>query len=154
MRNCVVAVCLLATVASSCSGSSDTSTTTASTSDCDSATPIVLADEGATEVQGVAKDATIYGLTLLTHIPPIHSGDEVKIVWRMTGEGELAVTYESPSGEPADLLFGPERHGSSSYGRPGLEWGTGFLFDEPGCWHIHLERAVGAGDVWINVVKA
>ncbi len=152
MRKRVVAVCLVASFASSCSGSSDTSTTTASTSDCDSATPIAVAEDGGTEVQGVAQDATIYGLTLLTHVPPIHSGDEVKIVWRMTGEGDLAVTYESPEGNPAQLTFGPEPHGGSSYARPGAEWGTGFLFDEPGCWHIHLQRTVGKGDVWVNVI--
>ena len=75
----------------------------------------------------------------------------MKIVWRMTGEGDLSVTYESPEGVPAELTFGPEPHGGSSYHRPGDEWGTGFLFDEPGCWHIHFERTVGSGDVWIDV---
>ena len=40
-------------------------------------------------------------------------------------------------------------HSGSTYDRPGDEWGTGFLFDEPGCWHIHLQRTVRAGDVWM-----
>jgi hypothetical protein len=90
----------------------------------------------------------------LTHRPPIRVGDEVKIVWRMTGKGELSVTSESPTGRPGVLTFGPEPHGGSSYSRPGDEWGTGFVFDEPGCWHIRLQRTSGSGDVWFDVADA
>ncbi len=114
---------------------------------CDAATPILKTSE----VQAVATDASVYGLLFLTR-SPIRAGDEVKIVWRMTGQGDLSVTSVSPSNRPGSLIFGPEPHTGSTYDGPGDEWGTGFLFDEPGCWHIHLQRTVGAGDVWINVV--
>lgn len=136
-------------LASSCTGSSEGSETpgTGAASGCDDATPIVDS-----EVVGVATDATIHGLAFPTGPLPIRTGDELKIVWRMTGQGELSVTYESPDGAPAVLTFGPVAHTGSSYDRPGDEWGTGFKFDEPGCWHIHLERTEGMGDVWIEVV--
>ena len=88
---------------------------------CDALTPIVE-----NEVTGVATDATIYGLLFPTEPLPIRSGDELKIVWRMTGVGDLSVSYESPDGSPATLTFGPEPHSGSSYDRPGDEWGTGF----------------------------
>jgi hypothetical protein len=71
----------------------------------------------------------------------------------MTGDGDLSVTYFAPDGRPGVLTFGPEAHGGSNYDRPGSEWGTGFLFDAAGCWHIHLARTVGSGDVWLGVVK-
>ena len=101
----------------------------------------------------MATDATIYGLVFFAPPLPIRTGDEVKIVWRMTGRGDLSVTYESPDGDPATLTFGPEPHSGSTYDRPGDEWGTGFRFDEPGCWHIHLQRTEGSGDVWITVAN-
>ena len=137
-------------IATSCSSSSGSSDTT-QPAECDSATPITESDDSFPEVQGIAQDATIFGLLFPTQPPPIPTG-ELKVVWRMTGEGDLTVTYESPDGKPGELTFGPEAHSGSSYTRPGEEWGTGFLFDEPGCWHIHLKRTVGSGDVWINVV--
>jgi len=130
------------------SGVTATPATTATT--CDAPTPIVQ-----NEVQGISADASIYGLLLLNHQPPIHAGDEVKIAWRMTGTGELSVASTSPSAEPGVLTFGPEAHAGSSYERPGDEWGTGFMFGEPGCWQVHLERTSGvSGDVWFNVAAA
>jgi hypothetical protein len=128
---------------------SDPASTVAVATTCDSSTPIVHS-----EVQGVSADATVYGLLFLTHRPPIRVGDEVKIVWRMTGKGALSVTSESPTAGPGVLTFGPEPHGGSSYSRPGDEWGTGFLFDQPGCWHIHLQRTLGSGEVWFDVADA
>lgn len=103
------------------------------------------------EVQGIGRDATIYGLVFLTHPGPVRVGEELKIVWRMTGQGDLSVSYFAPDGRPGVLTFGPEAHGGSTYQRPGDEWGTGFSFDAAGCWRIHLERSVGSGDVWLPV---
>ncbi|MEY2443465.1 MAG: hypothetical protein QOE00_45 [Ilumatobacteraceae bacterium] len=127
-------------------GVAATAAISTSTTICDLSTPIVD-----TEVQGLSVDASIYGLLFLTHRPPIRVGDEVKIVWRMTGIGNLLVTSMSPTGQPGVLTFGPEPHAGSSYTRPGDEWGTGFLFDAPGCWHIHLRRTAVSGDVWFDV---
>jgi len=80
------------------------------------------------------------------------AGDELKIVWRMTGTGPLGVDVTGPNGVRQALVFGPEAHvGGSSYHRPGDEWGTGFRFTKPGCWHIHLSRRDTSGDVWLDV---
>ena len=86
-----------------------------------------------------------------SHPGPVRAGEELKIVWRMTGEGDLSVSYFAPDGRPGVLTFGPEAHSGSSYQRPGDEWGTGFSFDAAGCWRIHLERSVGSGDVWLAI---
>ena len=75
----------------------------------------------------------------------------MKIVWRMTGTGPLRVDFTGPNGRGAPLVFGPESHPQSSYRRPGDEWGTGFRFTTPGCWHIRLMRDDTAGDAWIDV---
>ncbi len=106
---------------------------------------------GFPEVQGIGRDATIYGLLFTSHPGPVRAGEELKIVWRMTGEGDLSVSYFAPDGRPGVLTFGPEAHSGSSYQRPGDEWGTGFSFDAAGCWRIHLERSVGSGDVWLAI---
>ena len=115
---------------------------------CDQ-TPIQ--SSGFPEVQGIGRDATIYGLLFTSHPGPVRAGEDLKIVWRMTGQGGLSVSYFSPDGRPGVLTFGPEAHGGSSYQRPGDEWGTGFSFDAAGCWRIHLERSVGSGDVWLAI---
>ena len=158
MRRVWSAVVIGITVA--CASCSDTTadrsaTTTAdsppSASDGQACDQTPIRASGFPEVQGIGRDATIYGLLFPTHPGPIRSGDELKIVWRMTGQGDLSVSYFAPDGRPGVLTFGPEPHGGSSYQRPGDEWGTGFLFDAAGCWRIHLERPVGSGDVWIAI---
>jgi hypothetical protein len=130
----------------------DAPATTVDRCDADGATPINADNRQGPEVVVDASEATLYGL-MFTHRPPVRAGDEVKIVWRMTGRGDLSVRFVDPDGRERPLVFGPEPHGSSNYDRPGDEWGTGFLFDRVGCWQIHLERDVGVGDVWIDVVN-
>jgi hypothetical protein len=92
-----------------------------------------------------------FGLLMVTRSLKMRSGDEIKIVWRVTGEGDLSVGFSDPLGNPRPLVFGPERHGGSSYNRPGEEWGTGFTFDRSGCWHIALSRGSGTADVWLKI---
>jgi hypothetical protein len=57
----------------------------------------------------------------------------------------------APDGRAQPLVFGPEAHATSSYDRPGDEWGTGLRFGTRGCWHIHLARADTSADVWLDV---
>ena len=100
----------------------------------------------------MSTNASIWGLALGPGRVPPHVGDELKIVWRMTGSGALHVTFTAPDGTKRPLVFGPEPHRSSStYHRPGSEWGTGFRFTSAGCWHIRLARADTSGDVRLNV---
>jgi hypothetical protein len=78
---------------------------------------------------------------------PPRADSELKIVWRVTGRGDLAVTAERPDGSTGSLTFGPQAYGASNFSRPGDEWGTGFRFDVLGCWHIEVRR----GDVHARV---
>jgi hypothetical protein len=84
-------------------------------------------------------------------LPP-QSGTDLKVVWRVTGGGDLSVTAERPDGSESDLTFGPEPHGSSNFSRPGDEWGTGFRFDEPGCWRLTVQRGAVLARVMIEVL--
>ncbi len=92
---------------------------------------------------------SLWGLVLAAI--PIRAGDEVKIVWRMTGSGPILLRAVSPRGRVAPLVWGPEPHVSSSYTRPGDEWGAGYRFTSPGCWRLHAERDDGEADVWLYV---
>jgi len=76
------------------------------------------------ELEGSAGDVQLHGLVMAA---PITVGKLVKIVWRMTGSGPLTATATDPDGQPLALEFGPTRHLSSNYNRPGDEWGTGYL---------------------------
>ena len=104
------------------------------------------------EIHEVSRDTSLWGLALGPGRLPPRVGDQLKIVWRMTGFGALHVTFTGPDGVSRPLLFGPQRHGgATTYVRPGDEWGTGFRFTSVGCWHIHLARTGATGDVWLDV---
>ncbi|MFI7697780.1 hypothetical protein [Nonomuraea sp. NPDC049480] len=106
---------------------------------------------GLAEVRGTAENAELWGLLFAKAPPPLRRAEEVKIVWRMTGEGPLQVKATLPDGTRAKLIWGPERHGGSNWRRPGQEWGTGFVFPKDGCWKIELTRTRGSGHVWLLV---
>ena len=108
----------------------------------------VLDEDGAfqAEASGGEVNALVFG-----PLPP-RSGSELKIVWRVTGAGDLAVRAERPDGSAGVLTFGPEAHPASNFDRPGDEWGTGFLFDAPGCWHLDVRREALHARVAVLVV--
>jgi hypothetical protein len=120
----------------------------ASVGDC-RPTPIVTTSIGFPEVAADTSGGTVYGLLFTT--PPIRAGSEVKIVWRVTGNGLLSVVAADPSGAAHPLAWGPEAHVDSNWDRPGGEWGTAIVFDRPGCWHLRAEREGVRGDVWLDV---
>jgi len=99
------------------------------------------------EVRGTGHGAELWALLFTT--VPLPVGKRVKIAWRMTGSGPLRIAARSADGTPAKQWFAPERHGGSSWHRPGDEWGTGFILTKRGCWGFHLTRTEGAGDVWL-----
>lgn len=79
-------------------------------------------------------------------------GKETKIVFRMTS-GVPRVFYSvAPDGTRVPPIW-TEPHVSSSWTRPGSEWGAGFVFGEPGCWSIHAGTAPSSGDLWLSVVS-
>jgi hypothetical protein len=100
------------------------------------------------ETRGTTRDG-IELYALLFAKAPIRSHDQVKIVWRITAGGPLA-SATSPLGTPAKITFGPESHGGSTFNRPGNERGIGYVFDEPGCWHLQF-RSDNRADIWLIV---
>ncbi|MCK2221823.1 hypothetical protein MF672_049660 [Actinomadura sp. ATCC 31491] len=110
----------------------------------------VLQGEGFPEVKGVGEGVELWGLLFAE--TPLRHGAEIKIVWRMTGDGPLReVRATLPDGTRAKLAWGPEEHGGSSWHRPGQEWGTGFVFPRRGCWKVELTRDRGRGHAWLRV---
>jgi hypothetical protein len=73
-------------------------------------------------------------------VPP-KVGDQLKVVWRVTGSGPLKIHFTNPAGKRKRLEAGPTIHVSSNFNHPGDEYGTVFGFDEPGCWTIKLSRS-------------
>ncbi|WP_213452811.1 hypothetical protein [Rhizomonospora bruguierae] len=72
---------------------------------------------------------------------PLRRDAEIKVVWRMTGAGDLTMTATGPNGAVTGPAWGPESHGGSTWKRPGDEWGTGWTFPAAGCWTITARRA-------------
>ncbi len=102
-------------------------------------------------VSATSSDGSAAGMLFLPHEPPIKAGEEVKIVWRVTGKGPLSLRYFDPSGAERRLTFGPAEHLDSNFNRPGDEWGAGSQFDQRGCWHIQLSRTGTTADAWLAV---
>jgi hypothetical protein len=121
---------------------------------CAPASPI--APDGS-EVQGTPEHrddtTTLYGLFMSQDAVPVRAGADIKVVWRMPGEGDLRVSLVAPNSTKSDLAWGPEEHSTSNYLRPGREWGTGFNLGAPGCWELKLATDTTAASVWIDVTS-
>lgn len=104
------------------------------------------------EIQGTPAEpgTSLYGLAFLRVDEGFAVGVDIKVVWRMTGEGDLTVRLIDPDGRPKALSWGPEPHGGSNFHRPGDEWGTGFKLDQRGCWEIQFSRDTSQASVWID----
>ncbi len=121
--------------------------TTAVNANCPQASPVSSSKIGFPEVQGTAsKNQQLWALLF----QPMVAKQELKIVWRMTGNGDMQIVALGPRGEtikPKWMTY----HGSSNWARPGAEWGTGFILPQSGCWDFHASRADTTGDVWMLV---
>lgn len=84
---------------------------------------------------------------------PIARATETKIVWRMTGAGNLRLNASGPDNQQLAPRWGPEAHASSSWHRPGDEWGAAFIFPTVGCWTIHAIRGSRTGTVDLLVTN-
>jgi hypothetical protein len=101
------------------------------------------------EMQGVGRGVTLFGLFFGSQVV---AGQPIKVVWRMTGDGNLSMVATGPGGKTLRPLWGPEPHSSSSYYRPGDEWGTGWTFPSAGCWTIQATRKLtGSAKIAIRV---
>jgi hypothetical protein len=78
-------------------------------------------------------------------------GKQLKIVWKATGRGRFRLLAIGPGGVRVRPLWGPQKHSSSTWNRPGDEWGSGFVLRKKGCWRLHATRGTSRGDVWLVV---
>lgn len=107
---------------------------------------------GFPEVEGTSNQIQLWGLIMVDGPDnPVRLNEQVKIVWRITGSGELRLTSVAPDGGTHRPQWGPDEHLSSTYRRPGQEWGAGYLFTQPGCWDLHAIRGNATADVWLNI---
>jgi hypothetical protein len=83
---------------------------------------------------------------------PVEVGVELKLVWRITGEGDLEVEATDPEGGSHEPAQGPTAHESSNFDRPGDEWGTFFRFPTPGCWKVIARRGTTEATLTVRVV--
>ncbi len=102
--------------------------------------------QGLPEGQGTATGVQLWALFFMD--PPIHPRQEIKIVWRMTGSGDLQLVALGPRGIHV-LPNWVQYHPSSNWQRPGQEWGSGFTFPVAGCWDLHATRGTSSGHVWL-----
>jgi hypothetical protein len=109
-----------------------------------------LGNDGLPERQGVGQDATLWALFFAQKAV---AGQEIKIAWRMTGTGDLAMSATGPDGKKTKPSWGPEPHGGSNFDHPGDEWGTGWIFPSAGCWTIDAKRTNGAAKMVMRVAK-
>jgi hypothetical protein len=103
------------------------------------------------QVEGTGHGASLWGLLMFARPLPARVGDQEKIVWRMTGEGLPVFTAIGPSRAAHRPEWGPAAHDSSTWNKPGAEWGAGYIFTAPGCWDLHAVRGKATADVWIRV---
>jgi hypothetical protein len=102
--------------------------------------------------EGTGHGASLWGLLMFARPLPARAGDQEKIVWRMTGEGQPAFTAIGPHRAANRPEWGPAAHDSSTWDKPGAEWGAGYIFTAPGCWDLHAVRGKATADVWIRVL--
>lgn len=101
---------------------------------------------GQPEIQGTAPEGGLWALVF--HPLPLPTNKRVKIVWRMTGSGDLHLVAAGSDGQhisPVRMIYHPR----STWKRPGEEWGSVFTFSTPGNWRIHATRGSLSGDVWL-----
>jgi len=81
----------------------------------------------------------------------LRAGEDVKILWRATGRGELGIYAVGPDRARLDPNPAPRPHPESSWQRPGDEWATGWTFPAPGCWRIIVERGGSTAVLTVHV---
>ena len=97
-------------------------------------------------------DGELWALLFFDNATP---KQDLKFVWRITFTGTGAGFHAEAKNENGITIlpvWGPEFHESSSWKRPGEEWGTGFNFPEPGCWTITVTSGATKGEIYLDVL--
>lgn len=104
------------------------------------------------EVYGTATGGTVWAWFMAGYPP--RAGIEDKTLWRLNGpsaSGVPSFDLVGPASERGHLNWGPSLHESSTWSRPGSEFGTGLLFPTAGCWDVHVRVGLLTGDVYVVV---
>ncbi|CAN5737560.1 hypothetical protein BH23ACT4_BH23ACT4_11480 [soil metagenome] len=101
------------------------------------------------EVRATSDAIEVWGL--LWEVPPLRVDQEIKMVWRATGSGEVQFRALGEGGQELEPTWGPNLHTDSNFTRPGDEWGTAFVFPTPGCWEIEIARGTETAHVFVEV---
>jgi len=83
-----------------------------------------------------------------------HANKDLKIVWRIAAPEpgtEVGFQAQNKEGMILQPIWGPTFHPESTWERPGMEWGTGFNFPEPGCWRITAKLGETEGEISLDV---
>ena len=126
------------------------------TSHCRPPSPITDASSGL-EISATSEGDTVWALVegpavTRTRPPTIVAGRPVKLIWRATGCGDLAVVAFDEAG--LTLTSAQQAHTGSTWIRPGDEWGSGFTFPHGGCWELLATRGGTRRRVWLVVASA
>jgi hypothetical protein len=111
----------------------------------------VSARSGFPEVHATSQGLQMWGLVMAQHHGPLRVHEDLKIVWRITGSGQLHLVTLDPGGRRQRLQWGPDLHSGSSYTRPGDEWGAGYRFTRPGCWTLRATRGKASATTWLMI---
>lgn len=105
------------------------------------------------EIQGTMKsDGELWALLFFDKAYP---KQDLKFVWRITAIGTGARFHAQATNATGTIIlpvWGPDFHESSSWQRPGEEWGTGFNFPTPGCWTITVTSGATKGEIYLEVL--
>lgn len=118
---------------------------------CDPPTPTELSASGFLEARGTGVGRAAWALLWVE--PPWRSNQEVKVVWRMSGGGDLRIVAHGPADEVIEPSQGPTRHSGSNWNRPGAEWGTFFALPTPGCWTLAASNGDFTSRVFLIVTN-
>lgn len=87
--------------------------------------------------------------------PTVVFGEGTKILWRITDDDdqpdEPVIDALGPGGVVIGPLEGPHFHSGSNWVRPGFQWGTGWLFPEPGCWTFRVRSETASAEMTVEV---
>jgi len=103
--------------------------------------PPTCAEPVANELQGTG---SLWALLFPTNGMPVPTvGQEIKIVWKIGGTGDVTFAATGPDDSTTTPTWGPTGHGGSTWERPGTEYGTGWVFPSAGCWTMRASRVDG-----------
>ncbi|MEU8262478.1 hypothetical protein AB0C02_17830 [Micromonospora sp. NPDC048999] len=107
------------------------------------------------DLEGTGDGAELWALPFAKEQEPVLvAGKELKVVWRMTGSGDFAISATGPDGKAVKPVWvEPHGNGGSNWNRPGDEWGTGWVFPTAGCWTINATRTSGTGSLVLRVAE-